>query len=63
MQVNKKKAPYDSSIGGHRFSVPRMAEHAIAASAMIPVKKNVKFIALTKMAGLAGVGVAEGSPL
>jgi hypothetical protein len=40
-----------------------MAEHAIATSPMIPAIKNVKFIALTKTAGSAGVGVADGSPL
>ena len=53
-----------SEDGSHPlFFLPRMAEHAIATSPMIPARKKVKFIALTNTEGCAGVGVADGSPL
>ena len=45
------------------FCFPRMAENVIATSAIIPPMKKLKFMALTKTAGFAGVGVAVASPL
>jgi hypothetical protein len=53
----------DNPSDNHFFWVPRIAEQAIATSPIIAATKKVKFIALTKAAGSAGVGVADGSPL
>jgi hypothetical protein len=64
-----KRGTADAIVGYYEVAVeavpcfPRMAEHAIAISPMIPAAKKVKFIALTNTAGCAGVGVADASPL
>jgi len=65
-----KRGTADAIVGYYEVAVeagvpcfPRMAEHAIAISPMIPAVKKVKFIALTNTSGLPGAGVAKGSPL
>ena len=54
---------YEVAVAAGVPCFPRMAEHAIAISPMIPAAKKVKFIALTNTAGCAGVAVADASPL